>query len=90
MAEEYAALSAALQQQSTNEWNKFQHEHGGKGWSKQQMQQKYKSTLKAEMAKGSKSHTATTLPREQMIYQKCHTRGNVSPAAAAAEKQPLS
>ncbi len=92
MAEEYASLpaaSAALQQQSANEWNKFQHEHGGKGWSKQQMQQEYKSTLKVEKAKGNKFPTAIT--PEQRFYQMCNNqRDNVSPAAAAAEKQPLS
>ena len=43
--------------------------------------------LKAEKAQGSRSHRATP---EQMLYQVCKSSLDVSPAAAVAEKQPLS
>ena len=94
MAQEYhrtpatPAASATSEPQSRHAWNQFQHEHGGKGWSKQQMQQEYQSVLKAEKAQGSRSHRVIT--SEQMLYRVRKSITDVSPAAAAAERQPLS
>ena len=53
------------------------------------MQHEYNSTLKVKKTKGSQFLTAMT--PEQSFYQMCNNeRNGVSPAASAAEKQPLS
>ena len=95
MAEEYhsapapRAAARPSEQQSTNAWNQFQNEHGGKGWSKQQMQQEYQRAQQTRKPQGSDCQTVATC--EQKLYQKhCKTSDNVSPAAALAEEKLLS